>query len=274
MIYINKTKHTDNYTVIGNAHLANSNLSGDARTALSYLLSRPPSWKMRVKDLQNVLNRCRTTVYKILKQLRVHGFAVLRRSYRKSEWFFSEIPMSSPTPKTSTPPVESQSAKIYTDKKYHYLGSKESFLVSKENIPHPLVVVSLEKEIKTEQEPLVLPADLPTKHHKQARASLSKIDVQQAALVLTVLSGALKKGRVNNPIAYLHSLINASRAGGLTEPPQEVKQKTGKDYDLEQKAREKAAANEPKINNEDWAAKMQAQYPDSFKGLVVPLYVV
>jgi len=269
MNYITKTTHTTNYTVLSNAHLANSDLSGDALKALNYLLSRPLTWKMRVTDLQRVLSRCRKTVYKILKQLRDHGYAVLRRSYRKSEWFFSEIPIPPQIHQPSTPPVESHSGNIYCGTKYHYLGSKESFLVSKKNIPQPPVVVSLEEEIQTEQEPLVLPDNLPTKHHKQAKASLSKIDVQQAALVLTVLSGALKKGGINNPIAYLHGLINASQAGTLTEPAQEVKQKTGRDYDLEQKAREKAAANESKINNEDWAAKMEAQYPDSFKGLVV-----
>jgi len=171
MIYIHKTKHTDNYTVIGNAHLANANLSGDARTALSYLLSRPPSWKMQVKDLQNVLNRCRTTIYKILKQLRVHGFAVLRRSYRKSEWFFSEISMLPSIPKSSIPPVESQSAGIYTGKNFHYLGSKESFLVNKENIPQPPVVVF---ELKI----LQLPKQLRAKHHKQAHKALNTLDVQ------------------------------------------------------------------------------------------------
>jgi len=82
-----------------------------------------------------------------------------------------------------------------------------------------------------------------------------------------VLSDALKRNEVRNPIAYLHSLITASRTGILTIPPQPVKQKTGEDYVKETQQRLKQADNAPKIDNANWAETMQAQYGKAFKGL-------
>jgi len=213
--YIFRTTHTANYTVFSNSLISDENLSAHARIALQYLLSKPKTWKMRISDLKRVIGTGQTKAYKILRELRNAGHAVLRRTQRKSEWFFYEIPIPKNIHTPPTIPVESHSGASYRGGNHHDLVSKD-LLVSKEDIPqeNKEVVAFVEKE----KEKITLPAQLKQKHHKAAYKALSKLNVEQAALVMVILKTALTKKLVKNPIAYLHGLVNSALDNELTAP--------------------------------------------------------
>lgn len=87
IIKVNKTPHS--YTIINNDILSNESLSWKARGLLAYMLSRPPEWKFYVKDLVKRGTDGRDAIYKILKELRSHGY-VIHRFSREERGQFSE----------------------------------------------------------------------------------------------------------------------------------------------------------------------------------------
>lgn len=70
-------KKTNPYVMLDKGLLEDKNLSWKAKGLLSYLLSRPEDWKVKVKHLVNQSTDGRDAVYSILKELRNAGYIQL-----------------------------------------------------------------------------------------------------------------------------------------------------------------------------------------------------
>ena len=101
-----RTKHESNFVVLPNAILTNATLSGNAKALLSYLLSRPSHWKVRITDLQNVLKVGRDRVYRYLRELVAAGYATMTLIQKGVRWQFFDTPQTSLTPDTIKPVPE------------------------------------------------------------------------------------------------------------------------------------------------------------------------
>lgn len=73
-------KKTNPYVMLDKSLLEDKSLSWKAKGLLSYLLSRPEDWKVKVKHLVNQSTDGRDAVYSILKELRNAGYIQLNVS--------------------------------------------------------------------------------------------------------------------------------------------------------------------------------------------------
>lgn len=71
------------YTTIPNGLLPEGQISARAWGIYAYLLSRPPEWKIHVRQLQNVFKEGRDAIYAAMKQLRDVGLLEME-SYQQS----------------------------------------------------------------------------------------------------------------------------------------------------------------------------------------------
>lgn len=75
-----KVHKKNNYSIISNNAINDDRLSWKARGILIYLLSKPGNWEPKLKDLINNSEKDgEVSVKNALKELRVCGYAVLRR---------------------------------------------------------------------------------------------------------------------------------------------------------------------------------------------------
>jgi hypothetical protein len=92
-----RTTHHANYTCFGNALTQSNQLSPRAYRILTYLLSLPDKWQLRVKHLMNHFGFGRDSTYNALKELRRLGYATLKRGRRSSSWFIYDQPQTEGT---------------------------------------------------------------------------------------------------------------------------------------------------------------------------------
>lgn len=79
---IRRGKHQTDFTILPNDALNDRSLSFEARGILGYLLSKPESWIVHTKDLQNEGSIGRDKVLRILKELEKAGYLVRERQRR------------------------------------------------------------------------------------------------------------------------------------------------------------------------------------------------
>ena len=80
----------DPYAVIDRRPLEDDRLSWAARGVLSYLLAKPDDWQLRIEDLRRRGDLGRDALYRLLKQLRTHGY-VERRVLRDPKGRIAEV---------------------------------------------------------------------------------------------------------------------------------------------------------------------------------------
>ena len=205
---IHRTKHESNFVVLPNAILTNATLSGNAKALLSYLLSRPSHWKVRITDLQNVLKVGRDRVYRYLRELVAAGYATMTLIQKGVRWEFFDTPQASQTSDTAKPAhlTETQQAERQEALERTYTSSLESnyeqqrattvTIEPAKSVEAPLVVV-LPDEIEqfTPTTPIV--------NHAIQQKDLAALPVettQPAPTVLPECNKAILDNRVNPEI--------------------------------------------------------------------------
>lgn len=165
---IHRTKHSSDFVVLPNQILTNATLSGNAKALLSYLLSRPAHWTVRIAHLQTILKVGRDRVYRYLRELVAAGYATMTLIQKGVRWQFYDTPQTSPTPDTSGPApkshlTETQQAETQRPLERTYTSSLESNYEQQQaaTVTEPaksaeaLLVVALPDEI--EQPTLITP---------------------------------------------------------------------------------------------------------------------
>lgn len=199
--YIIRGFHGSNYTITPNHIFSNADLTAAAKATLAYLISKPSTWRLRINDLTKAMGYGRSKAYKCLNELRLAGYAFMKRGQKKVEWYFYDTPQ--------TPPrrAESQSVRFQRVENEHTYKEIKKTEINKitttaaiktepEPIKKEIVVVSevIEKiesntpaKIDHETIPGIEPQLQPA-----AKNILDRITTAQAALVLVTFSTALK----------------------------------------------------------------------------------
>lgn len=281
-IYINRGFHGSNYTITPNNIFSNNELTAAAKATLAYLISKPNNWRLRINDLMKAMGYGRSKAYKCLRELRLAGYAFMKRGQKRVEWFFYDTPQKTPPSR-----AESQSDIFQRDEKQHtYKEIKKTEITKITTIaaiktePEPIkkeVVVNevIEKApsipmravekiepntpAKTDHEtiPGIEPQLQPA-----AKNILDKITKAQAALVLVTFSLSLKTKQINNKFGYLHALVNAVINGTFTEPDRsqlEVTQ-TAADRVARSQQRLEEEKKRGRMSNDDYFSMLRAQY--------------
>lgn len=74
-----RVNHTDNYTVMSNFHLRDTDLSLRAKGLLSQMLSLPPNWDFTVEGLVAINKENIAAIRSVLKELRDGGYLVITK---------------------------------------------------------------------------------------------------------------------------------------------------------------------------------------------------
>ena len=114
------------YTVIDRRVLEDERLSWAARGILGYLLAKPDDWQLRIGDLRRRGDLGRDALYRVLKQLRAHGY-VERRVVRDArgriaeiEYLVHEVPSAvRPLPENAYPAEPTLLSNHYTKEPDH-----------------------------------------------------------------------------------------------------------------------------------------------------------
>lgn len=226
---------TENYTVLSNDLLNYGRCIGGGlkprdSAVLNYLLSRPPHWKLRAKDISRATNISINTVYAALSKLRQLGFASFTRDKTGHTFWIISLheTLSSPvyTPRTNFPRQDfcddliNNKSLISNEKTTTGCVSSENKqpVVDIINTTTSTTIVEKAQEIRDEVElPIELVSHLSEVEQVIAKKAIrkSKIDSSTYNLVLLALKAALLTGNVRSPLAYFHSLINKAKDGSL-----------------------------------------------------------
>ncbi len=119
-----RTTHATNFTVLPN-QIWNAGLSVSATAALGYILSKPPTWKIRITDLRNKLRIGRDKVYRTLQELCAAGYARMTRLQRGVRWEFYDTPQIFETSDTTEPTPDSRLPEIQLTEQQEALKKNE-----------------------------------------------------------------------------------------------------------------------------------------------------
>lgn len=280
--YINRGFHGSNYTITPNHIFSSADLTAAAKATLAYLISKPKDWRLRINDLTKALGYGRSKAYKCLHELRLAGYAFMKRGQKKVEWFFFDTPQKNPPSR-----AESQSVTFQRDENEHIykeikkiernkittaVAQTEQEPVKKEVVVSEIIekepsipVCAVEKTgpntpAKTVHETI---PGIESGQQLGARKILAQITPEQAALVLIAFKTAIKKQQINNKVGYLRSIVNAVINGTFTEPDRAQLEAMQTAADRVAKSRQRLEEEKKRgriINNKDYFAMMQAQY--------------
>ena len=274
-----RTTHATNFTVLPN-QIWNAGLSVSATAALGYILSKPPTWKIRITDLRNKLRLGRDKVYRTLQELCAAGYAKMTRLQRGVRWEFFDTPQIFETSDTTEPTPDSRLPEIKLTNGQGALKKNEIPLVIIEEKQLQVAPVTLndpapKKEIVVAQIEEIKPITAPTLPDPEIVKAIEKLTVTQsikpsliktlaaltlveAKAVLAILSRAITLGTVKNPAGYAVELSKRAKDGTLT-PLTTNYQPTLSERLAKQEADRQEDAKRHKITNEQWVAMMAAR---------------
>lgn len=250
---IYKIEHKINYVKLGN-NLVSSTLDPVAKAILSYLLSKPIDWKLKVNDLKKTLGLTAYKAKKGIKILKAFGYLTLKRlTSGHTIWRVFETPQ----------PIQNIIISPSVDLRQ---VENEPVLIKTESVQKKELLPDIPPPIPNNQQNVVV-KELDGLKESQRRAAnklLNEIDTGQLAVIMAVFSQAMKKGKVGNQIGYLHSLVKAAKEGTLTHIEQKNKAITYTELRDKEEKRLKSTLL-AKIDNITWARKMKEQYGEKFK---------
>lgn len=85
-----RVQKTENYTVMSNHHLRNTDLSLKAKGLVSLMLSLPPTWDYSVAGLVSICKESHTSVRNALKELEEHNYLIRERKNSEKGYFVYE----------------------------------------------------------------------------------------------------------------------------------------------------------------------------------------
>ena len=215
---------------------------------LNYLLSRPPHWKLRAKDISRATNISINTVYAALSKLRQLGFASFTRDKTGHTFWIISLhdTLSSPvsTPRTNFP-REDFCDDLINNNLLEINEKTTTGCVSSEDKTPLVDIIDTTTIVEKSQEiglmdidevelPIELVSHLSEVEKIIAKKAIkkSKIDSASYNLVLLALKAALLTGNVRSPLAYLHSLISRAKDGSLSNTNSSNKAPLTREHDI------------------------------------------
>lgn len=205
-----RTARRQHFLVICQEALEDSRLSWAARGLLVYLLSRPDNWRIRVEHLRQQAPSGRDVIYKLLNELRQHGY-VLRQFVRGDNgqlqgtfYYVHETP-SPPLPEkpytvkpdTVEPDTVKPEVLINTDVQLILSRTKSS---SKRNVDC--------------DRGLILPSPLLPEWVEACCTTIREFPDELAQQLLDELAGTIKAAKLRStPLGYLDALAKKARDG-------------------------------------------------------------
>lgn len=219
---IYRTVHASNFTILSNAIANNESLSGNATTALIYLISKPNDWEFNARDVKRRLNIGMNKVYKVMQELIRAGYATCRRIQSGAIWNIYDTPQNV---ETSTPPVESHRVNFEHVEnecvlERNDLTEKNTTTPTASAAPTPTqeIVVVID-ELK--QDDLIYPPQI--KDLKPIKKVLKKIKPEIVAKtpeitqdVLFELAYAMATKKLSSVPGYLSRMVDAINDGTFT----------------------------------------------------------
>ncbi len=218
------------YTVIDRRVLEDERLSWAARGILGYLLAKPDDWQLRIGDLRRRGDLGRDALYRVLKQLRAHGY-VERRVLRdprgriaEIDYLVHEVPSAAcplpENPDTGEPdPDGPDTAQPDPDEP----DPAEPTLLSNHYTKEPdHQVTTTTKPAAAEAAPSgggerIFPKAFSSRERDQADAMLRDVGEALGQALLDELAGRLEQGALRGaPLAYLRGLVRRAEAGTFT----------------------------------------------------------
>ena len=291
---IHRSTHTANFTILPN-QIWQSGLSVAATAALGYILSRPPTWKIRITDLRNKLRLGRDKVYRTLQELCAAGYARMTRLQRGVRWEFFDVPQifetsdtTEPTPDSRLPEIKLTEGREALERTYTSSLVRTENTTTAEPLPEapvtdePSVVVSSSiEDIKPVTTPTTLPEviveqieRLPVtpKEKKIAAKTLSNLTLDECKMILAVYAAALVKGGICNKIGYLVVLVKRAKDGSLSPVTTTHQETIAQRLAREEKARQEEAKR-GRMDNATWAKQMIDKLGMEEAMRIMPWYV-
>ena len=185
-------KHSNNYVILDKTFLEDDGLTWKAKGILTYLLSRPDGWEVRVSDLVKHSQDGKTAVYSALKELKEAGYyqkvPVRDEKYRIIRWesTISELPM------TDQENADSESENDCKENAKRCTKSKNKATTTKKTVQKSKTETANSQETKVEQADAELNSSI-----LESNLSKTELKLDEAELELDVpYSENLKVGEV------------------------------------------------------------------------------
>lgn len=97
-----RDKHKSNYTIVSNAVIRDSRLSGDGLKLLMFMLSCSDKFDFTVQGLAQQIGKSRRTTQRLIEELKILGYLEVKKIrlkngvYSLSEWVVCEVPNQVP----------------------------------------------------------------------------------------------------------------------------------------------------------------------------------
>lgn len=203
-----KTAPVSNFTIYAN-DLINSDMPAIPFRILSYLLSKPDTWRLKLHDIRKQLGLSAYAVKTGLRWLLTAGFAAYTRlKSGHTIWRVFDKPQTeavrSPVipPQVEIPQVAFQPVLVRTE-----IEEK------KKPLPTPAPIQENVRHVVVDSD-LIYPVQLTDPQKKAAKHVIKKVkepELQQP--VLFALAYAITNGTVKSPVAYLNGLITRANNG-------------------------------------------------------------
>lgn len=204
-----RSARRQHFLVIGHEALEDVRLSWAARGLLTYLLSRPDNWRIRVEHLRQQAPSGRDVIYKLLNELRRHGYVLrdyARDGHGRIRGTFYYVHETPPPPLPEIPDtVIPDTATPYPAAQEVLTNTEVQLILSKTNSSGPRTA---------DERRLIVPAALRAEWIEACCESILEFPDALAQQLLDELAGAIKAGTLRStPLAYLDALAKKAREG-------------------------------------------------------------
>jgi hypothetical protein len=274
---INKTK---NFSVLSLQIIEDDRLSWQSKGLHTYLISRPPNWKIRYRDLLNRSKNGKTSLTATLKELKSAGYLTIQQErmagrFDKKIWNIFESPQTpeksgiSPCPdfpdtenQDTVDPEKNHSFQGVTDEKNRSNKNHISKNISSSSLPPPPETATKKLEEDFEEKKLTSslpePFDNLKDHEINEAMGICKRKELNLHEQVTALSILYKDKTINNPSNLLLKTLRTGgvmKAGEIIKADQEKRKAT---YERQKEIQEQKAETD-KIEKEDRQYYEQAE---------------
>jgi hypothetical protein len=218
-----RARRRHRFLILDQRAVEDTRLSWAARGLLAYLLSRPDDWKTLVNDLRKRGDLGRDGIYKLLKELRTHGYACYEQNrdsagrIRGGSYIIQEIPdpPHPVLPDVATPnPAEPHSAKPdalpTTDKD-----------LKRTTTTKPTTTNNPTRFHDNEPYCVEFPSWIPEEFKPSAADLINALNPGVAQLVIDEWAALLAIGAIHtSPLGYLYALVKRLQSGEHIRLPQ------------------------------------------------------
>jgi len=206
------------FVIMDQRAVEDDRLSWAARGLLCYLLSRPDDWKVLVNDLRKRGNLGRDGIYRLLRELRTHGYARFQRvrdkhgRIRGGIYFIREIADApypdlpdTVLPDTAAPDPAKPGALPNTDLK-----------LRRTTTTTPTTTKGGSSSGENENPAVLFAPWIPAELQDAARNIVAELDPAEAQIVIDEWADCMALEKIDiSPLGYLQAMVRRYREGNF-----------------------------------------------------------